>query len=73
MECVRAPVFHQGHISSTVLFYITFLLIFIIRTAEKKLGTKMKAVIKEMQKTMGVQMFVIAGFRRPNGELSKLV
>jgi hypothetical protein len=39
---------------------------------EKKLRLKMKDTIKEVQKTMGVQLFVMAGYRRPNGELVKV-
>jgi len=42
------------------------------RTADKKLGQKVNDFIKEVQRTMGVQMFVVAGYRRPNGELTKV-
>ena len=47
-------------------------LTFIYKTADKNLGTKMKSIISNMQRLMGVQMFVIVGYRRPNGDLSKL-
>lgn len=40
--------------------------------AEKKLGPKIKDTIKELQKTMGVQIFVMAGYRRPNGQAIKV-
>ena len=42
------------------------------RAADKKLGQKVNEFIKEMQRTMGVQMFIMAGYRRPNGELTKV-
>ena len=42
------------------------------RNAEKKFGSKIKDTIKELQKTMGVQMFVMAGYRRPNGQAIKV-
>jgi hypothetical protein len=40
--------------------------------AEKKFGPKIKDTIKELQKTMGVQIFVMAGYQRPNGEAIKV-
>jgi hypothetical protein len=40
--------------------------------AEKKFGLKIKDTIKELQKTMGVQIFVMAGYRRPNGQAIKV-
>jgi hypothetical protein len=40
--------------------------------AEKKFGPKIKDTIKELQKTMGVQIFVMAGYQRPNGEVIKV-
>jgi len=42
------------------------------RLAEKKLGTKVKDMIKELEKTMDVQMFVMAGYRRPDGDAIKV-
>jgi hypothetical protein len=39
---------------------------------EKKFGPRMKEAINEFQRTMGVQLFVMVGYRRPNGELVKV-
>ena len=38
------------------------------RLVEKKLGPKIKDMIKELEKTMDVQMFVMAGYQGPNGD-----
>jgi len=40
--------------------------------AEKKLGARIKDTVKDIQKTMGVQLFVMAGYRTPNGKLVKV-
>jgi hypothetical protein len=57
----------------TIVHYLICLpMIGFFRTADKKLGQKVNEFIKEVQRTMGVQMFVIAGYRRPNGELTKV-
>jgi hypothetical protein len=42
------------------------------RVVEKKLDRRIKDTIKDIQKTMGVQLFVMAGYRTPNGKLVKV-